>query len=76
MCSSDLIVQYEDFCQRPEYYFDEIISRLIEQEGIDERSLLSYCGEECFSNTNVWRLTEYSQKEAEQVYKVMSDRYE
>lgn len=71
-----LIVQYEDFCLRPEYYFDEIISRLIKQEGIDERNLPSYVGEERFSNTNVWRLTEYSQNEAEQVYKVMSDRYE
>ncbi|WP_198555969.1 hypothetical protein [Halomonas sp. MES3-P3E] len=29
-----LVAQYEDFCQRPEHYYNEINSRLIEQEGV------------------------------------------
>ncbi|UTW02715.1 sulfotransferase [Amphritea atlantica] len=69
-----LVVQYEDFCQRPEHYFDEITSRLIEQGGIDEGGIPAYCGEACFSNTNDWRLKEYSQDDAVRVYKTMSGR--
>lgn len=67
-----LVVRYEDFCQRPEHYYNEITSRLIEQKGISETDVSEYCGEARFSNTNVWRLMEYSQEEAERVYKVIS----
>ncbi|MEJ2491638.1 MAG: sulfotransferase [Desulfuromonadales bacterium] len=66
-----LIVQYEDFCRRPEYYFNEITSRLAQQEG-GQDALPIYSGKTSFSNANVWRLTEYSQLDAERVYKAMS----
>ncbi|WP_027961065.1 sulfotransferase [Halomonas halodenitrificans] len=61
-----LVVQYEDFCQRPEYYYKEISRRLAEQGGVD--SVPEYSGESEFSNTNRWRLEEYSQEEAVKVY--------
>ncbi|MBN1005315.1 sulfotransferase [Amphritea pacifica] len=69
-----LIVQYENFCQRPEHYFNEIISRLVYQGGIGEKDIPAYCGEKSFSATNVWRLKEYSQEEAVRVYGEMLHR--
>ncbi|PFG53725.1 sulfotransferase family protein [Marinobacter sp. LV10R520-4] len=63
-----LVVQYEDFCQRPEHYFNEIARRLVEQGGVNGADVPEYSGEERFFNTNSWRLTEYSQAEAERVY--------
>lgn len=66
-----LVVQYEDFCLRPEHYFNEISSRLVEQGGIHAADLPEYSGEAEFSNTNHWRLEEYSQTEAEQVYQAV-----
>jgi hypothetical protein len=71
-----LVVQYEDFCRRPEYYFNEIIRRLVEQGGIGEADIPEYSGEARFSNTNVWRLEEYIQEEAERVYKAASGNKE
>ena len=71
-----LVVQYEDFCKRPEYYFNEIIRRLVERGGIGEADIPEYSGEARFSNTNVWRLEEYSQEEAERVYKAASGNKE
>jgi len=67
-----LTVQYEDFCLRPEHYFHEVTSRLRKQEGIGDKAHSSYSGEERFSNTNVWSLKEYSQADAERVYRAMS----
>lgn len=64
-----LVVQYEDFCQRPEYYYNEITRRLLEQGGVSEEQMPEYSGEASFSNTNRWRLEEYSQEDAERVYK-------
>jgi len=66
-----LVVQYEDFCLRPEFYFNQITNRLIEQGGIGEADIPEYCGEASFSNTNIWRLEEYSQNDAERVYKTI-----
>ncbi|WP_323751979.1 sulfotransferase [Marinobacter sp.] len=66
-----LVVQYEDFCQRPEHYYNEIARRLTEQGGVD--AVPDYSGEAAFSNTNRWRLEEYSQGEAERVCEAMSD---
>ncbi len=63
-----LVVQYEDFGQRPEYYFNEIIRRVVEQDGLGCDTPPAYAGESRFSNTNVWRLGEYSREEAEQTY--------
>jgi hypothetical protein len=70
--SQKLVIQYEDFCQRPEYYFNEITSRLVEQGGIAGSDIPKYQGEASFSNTNVWRLAEYTQAEAEDAYKSAS----
>lgn len=67
-----LTVQYEDFCLRPEHYFHELTSRLRKQEGIRNKVLSSYSGKERFSNTNLWSLQEYSQTDAERVYRAMS----
>ena len=66
--SSKLVIQYEDFCKRPEYYYNEITRRLIEQGGVNSEQVPEYCGEARFSNTNNWRLEEYSQDNAERVY--------
>lgn len=65
-----LVVQYEDFCQRPEHYYNEISRRLIEQDGVDK--VPTYSGDTEFSNTNRWRLEEYSQEDAERVYRAMA----
>jgi len=64
-----LVIQYEDFCQRPEHYYNEIVSRLVEQGGISSDRVPNYIGEDRFSNTNLWRLEEYSQRDAERVIK-------
>jgi len=70
-----LVVQYEDFCKRPEYYYSEITRQLREQGGVTAKQIPEYLGESSFSNTNHWRLEEYSQFEAERVYeKVCKDR--
>ena len=45
-----LVVQYEDFCQRPEFYYNEITRRLVEQSGVDGEP--EYSGEAEFSRTN------------------------
>jgi hypothetical protein len=71
-----LVVQYEDFCLRPEHYANEITSRLAEQGGIGEADILEYSGEARFSNTNIWRLEEYSQEEVERAYKAVTDSTE
>ncbi|MFD2632143.1 sulfotransferase [Idiomarina piscisalsi] len=64
-----LVVQYEDFCQRPKSYYNEITQKLIQQNGLAADQVPKYSGEKSFSNTNQWRLAEYSQEEAERVYK-------
>jgi len=63
-----LVVQYEDFCERPEHYFNEITHRLVEQSGLKEATVPDYQGEKSFSNTNAWRLEEYSREEAVSAY--------
>lgn len=69
-----LVVQYEDFCKRPEYYYHEIVRCLKEQKnsGLTEAPL--YTGETHFSNTNVWRLEEYSESQAELAYEACCAR--
>ncbi len=63
-----LVVKYEDFCQRPEYYYNEITRRLVKQGGVSEKGVPEYNGEESFSNTNRWRLDQYEMHEAASVY--------
>ena len=63
-----LVIQYEDFCRRPEHYYSEITRRLLEQGGVGPEQVPEYSGETSFSNTNRWRLEEYSQGDAERVY--------
>lgn len=67
-----LVVPYEDFCLRPEYYYSEITRRLVDHGGVKE--VFKYRGDASFSNTNQWRLEEYSREEAERVYKVVSNK--
>lgn len=62
-----LVVRYEDFCQRPEHYYNEITRRIVELGGIDDK-FDSYNGEISFLNSNIWRLEEYSKANAEVVY--------
>jgi hypothetical protein len=69
-----LVVQYEDFCQRPEYYYNEITRRLVEQGGVSAEKVPAYAGEASFYNTNRWRLEEYSQVDTERVYKAVAKR--
>ncbi len=66
-----LVVQYEEFCKRPEYYFKEIARRLVKQGGVDAEAVPEYTGDAEFSNTNRWRLDEYSRAEAERAYQTV-----
>lgn len=70
-----LVVQYEEFCKRPEYYFNQIIDRIIAQSGVREVDIPRYYGEPHFSSTNIWRLTEYSQDQAESAHGAAMDKY-
>lgn len=67
-----LLVQYEDFCQRPEYYYNEITRRLVEQSEVNKKHIPMYTGPTSFSSTNEWRLKEYNFKDANSVYKTLS----
>lgn len=67
-----LVVQYEDFCQRPRHYYEEIRSRLLEQGGLSGGQASAYSGEVSFSNTNRWRLEEYSQDDAELAFEALT----
>lgn len=62
-----LVVEYEDFCRRPEHYYNEIVRRL-RQHGMPQEQIPDYRGEAAFDNTNTWRLKEYSQKDAMHAY--------
>ncbi|TVU91622.1 sulfotransferase [Vreelandella titanicae] len=64
-----LVIQYEDFCQRPEYYYNEITRRLAEQNNVNMELLPRYTGETGFFNTNNWRLVNYSLEEAIAMHK-------
>lgn len=64
-----LVIQYEDFCQRPEYYYNEITRRLAEQNNVNMELLPRYTGETSFFNTNNWRLLNYSLEEAVAMHK-------
>lgn len=63
-----LIVQYEDFCQRPEFYYDEITSKLRSQADISALAGADYSGEKHFSNSNQWVLEEYSKEQVERAF--------
>lgn len=62
-----LVVEYEDFCRRPEHHYNEIVRRL-RQHGMPQEQIPDYRGEAAFDNTNTWRLKEYSQKDAMHAY--------
>ena len=63
-----LVVPYESFCENPKYYYNEIIRRLDKQNGRGLERPAEYFGEKGFSNTNHWKLKEYSQDNACRVY--------
>lgn len=66
--SQKLVVKYEDFCQTPEVYFNKIFAKMREQEGVNKEAIPEYVGEASFSNTNAWRLKEFSYEEAAEAY--------
>ncbi|MGO4998495.1 sulfotransferase [Oceanisphaera sp. W20_SRM_FM3] len=69
-----LVVKYEDFCKQPAYYYNEISRRLKEQNGVN--FIPEYTGKTEFLSTNCWRLKEYTQADAERVYKsIMNHKY-
>lgn len=70
---SKLVVSYEDFCARPAHYYNEVCRRLAEQGGSIDNAT-EYDGNERFSNTNRWRLKQYTQNEAARAYEMMSAR--
>lgn len=61
-----IIIEYEDFCKNPEVYFNKIVQKLLEQGECIEN--LKYSGESSFSNTNSWRLKEYSEESTRDMY--------
>lgn len=63
-----LSVTYEKFCESPRRHFDEIYSRLLEQDGMARNEVPKYSGPSSFSNTNVWRLKNYTQSDANRAY--------
>lgn len=64
-----LLVQYEDFCRRPEHYYKEITHRLRELDGFGSSHIPEYSMAEAFTNANQWRLETYSQIDAGRAYK-------
>lgn len=62
-----LVVEYEDFCQRPEDYYKKITRKLVEQRG--DYEIPKYSGKSIFLNANQWRLKEYTIEEAKSAYK-------
>lgn len=62
-----LIVKYENFCSNPQRCFDELVSKLAAQNGIDQ-PVFPYKGVKGFDHTNYWRLEEYSRQDAENAY--------
>jgi hypothetical protein len=62
-----LIVEYEDFCKRPSYYYDKIVNLLEQQAGVGLGNITEYSGEKAFNQTNHWRLKEYSKNEVENI---------
>lgn len=67
-----LMVPYEDFCQQPATYHSAIVSKLTAQQGI-HHGPHPYTGEARFDHTNVWRLKEYTQAQAEEAYRQCAD---
>jgi len=62
-----LTVQYEDFCKSPELFYEKILQKLGEDD-LRKIDASHYQGESSFDSTNVWRIQEYSEKEAADVY--------
>lgn len=56
-----MVVQYEDFCINPEFYYESLISKIKKQEGYPGiESFPTYQGASEFVSTNEWRLKEYT----------------
>ena len=70
-----LEIAYEDFCKRPEYYYNEITRRMIALGGLSAENIPVYTGEKAFDNTNSWRLEEYTQQKAEKIYNGVVESY-
>lgn len=63
-----MVVQYEDFCQKPKRFFNEISCRLVEQGSLNGEDVPVYRGKKSFDSTNAWRLSEYDLEDAKRVY--------
>lgn len=65
-------VPYEGFCKSPTLYYERISSVLLTQQS--ETVIPPYSGVPEFENSNIWKITEYSQLEAEHAYEAMYTR--
>ncbi len=66
--SQKLQVHYEDFCERPEHYFNQLSEWLIKRGDLKASEVPAYTGEAGFSNSNRWTLEEYGYDEVSEVY--------
>lgn len=62
-------VPYESFCKSPALYYERISGVLLDQQN--ETVIPPYSGVPEFENSNIWKITEYSQQEAERAYEAM-----
>jgi len=66
-----IIIDYEDFCQRPQHYYEEIVKRLI-VHGHNPERFPGYTGPRHFPHRNDWRLNEYTQAEVTSLYQSLT----
>lgn len=66
-----LVVEYEDFCQDPEYYYNEITRRIQQQGGIYNNIPDVYLGKKSFHCKKDWRISYYTPAEVEKAYNTM-----
>lgn len=64
-----LSIPYENFCDAPAHYYKKLSCSVLDQEGASV--IPSYSGVENFQNSNIWKITEYSELEAEHAYETM-----
>ncbi|GLR65075.1 sulfotransferase [Marinospirillum insulare] len=61
-----LVVQYEDFCKRPEYYYGLLVDKIKTHDGLSSNVAPSYQGKKSFNITNNWRIIEYNKVAAKE----------
>jgi hypothetical protein len=70
--NSKILVNYEDFCRRPEFYYNCLQKKIIlKSEGVDR---VPYAGPDSFASTNSQSNNDYSEKQIKDAYKQMADK--